>query len=376
MEVCAGRTSDLAFRPLVDACILPESVRLHVTTHFTSIEGFTDGSANIPAWFFQARRFMSESRTPDPVLLARLFEKAPHVIVVLDPGLAILAVNEAGARFFGMDALYLTGMSFFAVVPDAGATGTGWQERLRQSYAQVLATGVQVSLLLLPQDGLSAAPGLASVAAVSATPADGCLWHVCHAPLHDEHGALVAITTYALLLEGVETAIARISDVATAQRTSLPAPAAPLTAAGEAATMPPAAAPGSNADRASAAAPGAGLRILMVEDNDDLRTVNVDQLEMLGHHVTSTADAEQALRHLETSTFDLLFTDLTLPRMTGAELARLVLQQHHPMRVVITSGYGRAMANAQSLDALFLPKPYRFADLQEVLRQVRLRRDA
>ena len=119
-----------------------------------------------------------------------------------------------------------------------------------------------------------------------------------------------------------------------------------------------------------------GMRILMVEDNEELRTINVDQLELLGHQVTSTADAEQALRHLETSTFDLLFTDLTLPKMTGAELARLVLQQHHPMRVVITSGYGRAMANAQSLDALFLPKPYRFADLKEVLRQVRLRNES
>ena len=350
---------------------------------------------------------MTKSRPPYEVSFATLFEKAPHAAVVLDLGLTILAVNEAGQRLFGMEPAQLIGTPLFDVLPNAIDSHTGWQERLRHSYTQVLLTGSQRSMLLCPRDGATveskpAAAPPADVSPAPYTPAAGTIWHVCHVPMRDKQGALVAIATYALLLEAREIASAQVFGFVTAPDAPAPLrtpPAASIAIAGNdtmtvrpttvsaRAVLSPAtpvltpaaenAATGTSADKTIGAATAtAGLRILMVEDNDDLRMVNVDQLEMLGHQVTSTADAEQALRHLETSTFDLLFTDLTLPKMTGAELARLVLQQHHPMQVVITSGYGRAMANAQSLDALFLPKPYRFADLQEVLRQARLRRDS
>ncbi len=340
---------------------------------------------------------MSESSSLPMGAFAALFETAPHVIVVLDPGLSILVVNEAGRQLLGMETAQLTGMQLFDILPKAVETGTGWQDLLLQSYAKVLTTGARQSLLLPARKGPGAAPGATSEPApvASAAAADGGIWHVCHAPVHDDDGRLVAIATHALLLDGAAIALARTSAVqsvapltpganrasavppATIPARPMPAPAWPAQAGAALHGVPGAIehAADDSTRQAGAVAANTSMHILMVEDNEDLRTINIDQMEMLGHRVTSAADAEQALRHLETSTFDLLFTDLTLPKMSGAELARLVLQQHHPMRVVITSGYGRALANAQSLDALFLPKPYRFADLQEVLRQVRLRHD-
>lgn len=341
---------------------------------------------------------MSTKSTPEAVSAVTLFEKAPYGIVVTDTGLKILVVNDAGLRFFVSGRAQLIGMPLFDLLLAAADSDNGWQQRLRQSYAQVLATGAQAALLLPLPAGLAGVSGTTLHASTAPVSASGLgIWQVCLIPLHNEDGALVAIASYMLLLEGVEMPDPDLTSLAPMQPAlagTVPGAsiefagngaAAGQSAAAQAAGMlasalsAPAGA-GSHgaasevAETAGAAFAGSRMRILMVEDNEDLRTINVDQLEILGHQVTSTADAEQALRHLETSTFDLLFTDLTLPKMTGAELARIVLQQHHPMQVVITSGYGRAMANAQSLDALFLPKPYRFADLQEVLRQVRLRR--
>ena len=325
---------------------------------------------------------MSESGVPAMLSAGLLFEKAPYATVVLDTSLTVIAANEAALRRFGAERLQVVGLPLFDLLPQPSDSSSGWHERLRQSYAQVLASGVQVAFMLSPRDGLS--PDSGATAAGS-----GNLWHICHTPLHNEQGELIAIASYALLLEGIKIATAKISGFSASQiATPRASPAAgqtgPSSIAGSETPVSSDAAIPVQAEPVAAGADGSAgvrvasatiMRILMVEDNDDLRVLNVKQLEMLGHQVTSTADAEQALRHLETSTFDLLFTDLTLPKMTGAELARIVLQQYHPMRVVITSGYGRAMANAQSLDALFLPKPYRFADLQEVLRQAQLRRD-
>ena len=330
---------------------------------------------------------MSDGGLPAMITAALLFEKAPYVAVVVDTRLTVIAANEAALRRFGLERIEVIGRPLFDVLPQRSDSLSGWRDRLHQSYLRVIAGGAQVSFLLSPHDGLTSDAGAPSSDG-------GNLWHVCHAPLQDEQGNLIAIASYALRLQGIEVAVANISGFSTSEVATprtVPAKgkitAAPgaghdtpaLSDAGPSQQAGPQEAVGASGEAGNATTrmtSSTAMRILMVEDNDDLRVLNVKQLELLGHQVTSTADAEQALRHLETSTFDLLFTDLTLPKMTGAELARIVLQQYHPMRVVITSGYGRAMANAQSLDALFLPKPYRFADLQEVLRQAQLRRDA
>lgn len=318
-----------------------------------------------------------------------LFEHAPQVAVVVDCALSILVTNAAGRRFFGREMHALEGQSLFDVLPSAADTRPAWHERLRLSYQQILDTGSGVTLLLPARDGMHpepAGPGGGEAAL------PGGIWHVCHSPVFDPQGRMTAIATYALALEGVEMAINQVAGLAATRAASLPAgssavvpsvatgPAgAAMAMQGEAAALiadaprsvtADAADPADAADAADAGPAIKALRILLVEDNDDLRTMTVKLLQSLGHHVTGAGDAEQALRHLETGSFDLLFTDLSLPKMTGAELARLVLQQHRPMQVVITSGYGRALANAQNLDALFLPKPYRLADLQEVFAQI------
>ena len=294
----------------------------------------------------------------EALLMARVFEQAPHVALVLTPGLEIRAANAAARAFLGRDAAQLHGQPLFDVLPAAKGGNDTWHDRLRASYLEMQAGADAARLLLPPHEGVVDETVLPSI------------WHVCHAPVRDASGCMVAIATTAHALAGAEIVIAQVSGYATAQRAAAAPASVPTNA--------PAMLKSQHLDGVIAADTGNteppgrrdALHILLVEDSDDLRGATAEHLQFLGHKVTAVADAEQAMRQLETGRFDLLFTDLTLPKMTGAELARLVLQTEQAMQVVITSGYGRALANAQNLDALFLPKPYGNADLQEIVRQV------
>jgi signal transduction histidine kinase/response regulator RpfG family c-di-GMP phosphodiesterase len=101
-----------------------------------------------------------------------------------------------------------------------------------------------------------------------------------------------------------------------------------------------------------------GLRILLVEDNDDSREVTGELLAMMGHRVQSAASAEAALALAGWQQMDVLLTDINLPGMTGIELGRAMLLEAPRLRVVLASGYGQMSLGELGFDADFLPKPF------------------
>lgn len=308
-----------------------------------------------------------------------VFEQLPHPIVLLSPELSICEVNAAGRRFLGQPSTDLSGLALFDILPQSRPGGSDWQSRLRASYDEVVDLREPVMLLLSTrQETVLEATAETTAETIVTAPtlrAGTGMWHVCHGPIIDEGGTLVAIATHALALCGIEAAIAQASSFATTQLFSVnhspgsvvDAPTATTGAESLKIVVDDTVRATGQVDDYALPNNGQPMAILMVEDNQDLRSSTAELLQFLGHRVVSVPDAELALRQLESCAFDILFTDLTLPKMSGAELARHVLQHHRPTRVIITSGYGRAMANAQNLDAVFLPKPYRVADLEEVL---------
>ena len=81
-------------------------------------------------------------------------------------------------------------------------------------------------------------------------------------------------------------------------------------------------------------------RILLVEDEDDLRDLLSEWLRAQGYDLTSAASAEEGLERLREESFDLLVTDYLLPGETGLELARAAIEEHlvaGPEQVIITS---------------------------------------
>jgi len=119
--------------------------------------------------------------------------------------------------------------------------------------------------------------------------------------------------------------------------------------------------------RASIAAAAASLRILVVEDNADAQYLVCETLRALGHSVQASASGEDALPLLTRAHFDLLFTDVSLPGMSGVELARLALQQQPGLALLFASGYGDDFTRHLDFPASTLQKPYDIEQLQQVL---------
>jgi CheY-like chemotaxis protein len=125
----------------------------------------------------------------------------------------------------------------------------------------------------------------------------------------------------------------------------------------------------------SQAAPAAAtgnraLRLLVVEDNADARYLVCETLRALGHEVQAAASGEEALPELSRQSFDILFTDVSLPGMSGVDLARRALQQTPSLELLFASGYGDELTRHLEFPAKSLQKPYDIEQLQRVLDEI------
>ena len=110
------------------------------------------------------------------------------------------------------------------------------------------------------------------------------------------------------------------------------------------------------------APPGAGQQILLVDDEPSICNVLNQMLSRAGYLVTAHTDPQQALKEFlaRPAAFDLLFTDLTMPGLTGVELAQKVFEIRPDLPVVITTGFGGdvvAEATAHTHIVRVLEKP-------------------
>lgn len=112
------------------------------------------------------------------------------------------------------------------------------------------------------------------------------------------------------------------------------------------------------------------LRLLVVEDNADARYLVCETLRALGHEVDSVASGEEALPLLEQQQFDVLFTDVSLPGISGVELARKALRQAPQLALLFASGYGDELTKHLEFPSQSLQKPYDIEQLQAVLQQI------
>ena len=115
--------------------------------------------------------------------------------------------------------------------------------------------------------------------------------------------------------------------------------------------------------------------ILVVEDDDDVRSYSVDCLRDLGYRVIEAHDGPAALRLLERqgASVDLLFTDVVMPVMSGKELADLARKAQPQLKVLYTSGYTRnAIVHGGRLDAgvEMIAKPFTVSALAQKIRDV------
>lgn len=108
--------------------------------------------------------------------------------------------------------------------------------------------------------------------------------------------------------------------------------------------------------------------ILVVEDEDRVRTYSVEALRELGYGVVFARDGIEALRLLERGQkISLLFSDVVMPEMSGRELAARVRQRAPGLKVLLTSGYAPD-APAEDAGDNILAKPFDIATLAVAIR--------
>lgn len=108
--------------------------------------------------------------------------------------------------------------------------------------------------------------------------------------------------------------------------------------------------------------------VLLVEDEDALREIAASVLEGAGYTVFAAADGEEALTifERESSTIDIVLTDLGLPKMDGAEVIKRLLQKKPSLHAIVGSGYfePEKREELQKLGVqLLLQKPYKPQEL-------------
>jgi DNA-binding response OmpR family regulator len=117
---------------------------------------------------------------------------------------------------------------------------------------------------------------------------------------------------------------------------------------------------------AAAAASSVALRCLVVDDEQEVAEVVADILTTAGHTAVIAASGQAAVDHIGAEPFDLVFTDLAMPGMTGWQVARAVKAKAPEVPVVMMSGFGVEVAPAElhtnGVD-LVLSKPLQIKDV-------------
>ncbi len=107
-------------------------------------------------------------------------------------------------------------------------------------------------------------------------------------------------------------------------------------------------------------------RILLAEDDNDMRQFLVKALSSAGYDVISFDNGQSAYDRLREEPFTLLLTDIVMPEMDGIELARKATELDPDMKVMFITGFAAVALNPDSnapKDAKVLSKPFHLKDL-------------
>jgi CheY-like chemotaxis protein len=116
-------------------------------------------------------------------------------------------------------------------------------------------------------------------------------------------------------------------------------------------------------------------RILLVDDEPALTNMGQQILINLGYEAEALSSSATALEHFRQHPqgYDLAILDLTMPQMSGVELAREILQIRPDLPIILTSGFAEQLSQKESKSAgirALLKKPFRVETLAETIKQV------
>jgi DNA-binding NtrC family response regulator len=116
------------------------------------------------------------------------------------------------------------------------------------------------------------------------------------------------------------------------------------------------------------------FKILVVDDNRELREILEEYLRGEGDNVAGADDGKAALDKYRANYYDLIITDLNMPELTGMELIKIIQQENEVTEFVIITGYASmdSAVEAIKIGAFdYIVKPFRMEELSVVVKNVR-----
>jgi signal transduction histidine kinase/ActR/RegA family two-component response regulator len=111
-------------------------------------------------------------------------------------------------------------------------------------------------------------------------------------------------------------------------------------------------------------------RILVIDDEDAVRDILSRMLKAKGHQVVVASDGEEGIERFKNETFDLVFTDLGMPKISGWEVGKTIKGMNPKVPIVMITGWGmelnREKMNESGID-LIVSKPFQFDQVIELV---------
>ena len=121
------------------------------------------------------------------------------------------------------------------------------------------------------------------------------------------------------------------------------------------------------------------MKLLLADDERNIRLVLTEELQLLGHSVAACADGNEALQALKNEAFDVLILDLDMPGADGLTVLKNAREDGSDADVIILTGKGTLEAAQKAVESQivrFLTKPHSIADLESILQHIAEKRAA
>ncbi|HTK81161.1 MAG TPA: response regulator [Bacteroidota bacterium] len=117
----------------------------------------------------------------------------------------------------------------------------------------------------------------------------------------------------------------------------------------------------------------AKARILVVDDEDDLRMLLEHVVTSAGYAVTTAEDGQDAIAKIQNNTFDLALLDIQMPNASGIEVLKFIRTNAPATKAIMLTGYADlnyAMEARQFGAKDFISKPYKLEDIIRTIENV------
>ncbi|HZY10434.1 MAG TPA: response regulator [Bacteroidota bacterium] len=114
-------------------------------------------------------------------------------------------------------------------------------------------------------------------------------------------------------------------------------------------------------------------RILVVDDEEALRTVLSSELTGAGYEVSSAADGDEAISIVQNKKFDLILLDIKMPKVDGFEVLKFVKPKYPAIKIIMLTGFAdlkNAIESKKHGAEDFVSKPYDLVDLLTTIERV------